>query len=85
MAVDRREHLGTLTATSWDLRATLEAQLRALTSLQRCIEDFKHTGDAEALQEIDKHLAIIAGLTDSVRETAAMGREQVAALQVTST
>jgi hypothetical protein len=85
MTVDRRDHLGTLTATSWDLRATLEAQLRALTALQRCIEDFKHTADAEARQEIDKHLAVIEGLTDSVRDTAAMGREQVATLQVTST
>jgi hypothetical protein len=45
-----------LSAMGWDLRGLGEAQLRSLTALQRCIEDFRKTGDPEAARGILKHI-----------------------------
>jgi hypothetical protein len=52
--------LNTLAAVAWDLRASAEAQIRSLTALQRCIDEYRDTADPKALDEIAKHLSAIA-------------------------
>jgi hypothetical protein len=45
-----------LSAMGWDLRALGEAQVRSLTSMQRCIEDYRKTADPDALTKIRQHI-----------------------------
>ena len=46
-----------LATVGWDLRALGEAQLRNLTAMQRCIEEYRESKDRNALAEIRKHIA----------------------------
>lgn len=45
-----------LAVTLWDLRANWEAQLRSMTAMQRCVEEYRLAGDPKALAETARHL-----------------------------
>ena len=45
-----------LSAIAWDLRTFAEAQVRTLTALQRCLDDYRKTREADALVEARKHV-----------------------------
>jgi hypothetical protein len=45
-----------LLALGWDLRSLGEAQVRSITAMQRCIEDYRKASDPEALREIRRHI-----------------------------
>jgi hypothetical protein len=54
--MDRTDRVELLSAIGWDVRGLGEAQLRSLTAMQRCIEDFRKTGDPDALAGIRRHV-----------------------------
>jgi hypothetical protein len=54
--MDRTDRAELLSAMGWDVRGLGEAQLRSLTAMQRCIEDFRTTGDLQALAGIRRHV-----------------------------
>jgi hypothetical protein len=58
-----------LSAIGWDLRALGEAQLRSLTSMQRCIEEFQATGDPHAADEIRRHAKALEERSVTVRDS----------------
>jgi hypothetical protein len=80
---DRTAESDLLSAIGWDLRALGEAQLRSLTSLQRCIEDFNKTGDADAAHGILRHAGEIEGRSPQVYEALRHLRETLAGIDET--
>lgn len=48
-----------LAATLWDLRANWEAQLRSMTAMQRCVDEYRLTADPKALTETARHLQTV--------------------------
>jgi hypothetical protein len=56
VAIDRSVKTELLSAIGWDVRALGESQLRSLTAMQRCIEDYRNSGDPEAAYGIRKHI-----------------------------
>jgi hypothetical protein len=50
------DHLGLLTVTLVDLRATLEAAFRTLNAAEACANQYRTHGDASALADATKHL-----------------------------
>lgn len=56
MTLNPPDALNLLATMTWDLRATVEAQLRSLTSLQRCLEEYREHGQAVALDQVADHL-----------------------------
>ena len=44
----------------WDLRASWEAQLRSMSALQCCVEEYRQTGDPNTLTETARHLDAVA-------------------------
>jgi hypothetical protein len=64
-----------LSAIGWDLRALGEAQLRSLTAMQRCIEDFRKSGDPEAARGILTHITELEDRSPHVHETLNVLRE----------
>ena len=79
-----RQALELLSATSWDVRTSAEAQVRTLTALQRFIEDYRRDGDPDALAQIAKHLATIATHARQVIESLTVASESLAALKPTA-
>jgi len=59
VSTDRPGKVEMLTVMGWDLRALGEAQLRSLTAMQRCIEDYRKTSDPHAASEIRRHMGDI--------------------------
>jgi hypothetical protein len=45
-----------LSPVGWEVRALGEAQLRSLTAMQRCIDEFQRTGDPEAAEGVRRHI-----------------------------
>lgn len=45
-----------LAVNLWDLRANWEAQLRSMTAMQRCVDEYRQTADPKALTETARHL-----------------------------
>jgi hypothetical protein len=70
-----------LSALGWDLRGLGEAQLRSLTSLQRCIDDFRRTGNLEAAREILRHIAELEARSPVIRETLRRLRDELVAVE----
>jgi hypothetical protein len=68
-----------MSAMGWDLRGLGEAQVRSLTAMQRCIEDFRK-GDRDAAVGILRHIGEIEGRSPQVAETLRELRAAVAAL-----
>jgi len=79
----QNEHLDELRAASWDMRASMEANARAMTALQRCIDDYRRTADPQALDEIVKHIAGIRGNLHRLRDGLADSGRLVDALKST--
>jgi len=75
------DHLDALTAAGWDLRASVEGQVRSLTAMQRCIESYRTDRGRDALAEIAKHLADVEGRCDAVRDALRFANDSVALLQ----
>jgi hypothetical protein len=61
-------HSDLLNASLWDLRANCEAQIRDLTAMQRCLDDFR-AGERGAVNEMDAHLHAIALRADAVNDS----------------
>ena len=85
MSDTRNEHLELLTAISWDVRASAEAQIRALTALQRCADDYRRTHDPAALDEIARHLADVDRRAGQVRDALTGAATTVESLKATHT
>jgi hypothetical protein len=73
-------NLDLLSAVSWDIRATLELRVRTLTSMQRCVDDYRATPHVNTLAEISKHLAILEGSTTHIENGISTARQAVRAL-----
>jgi hypothetical protein len=76
-----RQALELLSATSWDVRTSAEAQVRTLTALQGCIEEYRRDGDPDALAQIARHLATITTQARQVIESLSVASESLAALK----
>ena len=70
-----------LVTTAWDLRATVEAQLRTLTLLQRCLDEFRANGQRDALAEIARHVDAIESRVPCLHDALPQARKAIAALQ----
>ena len=81
MSTDRSPKIDILTAMGWDLRALGEAQLRSLTAMQRCIEDYRKTSDPDAASEIRRHVADIEQRSPHVQEALNSLRETLGELE----
>jgi hypothetical protein len=81
----RDENIKLLAAVSWDLRASAEAQLRALTSLQRCLDEYSNTHDQNALREIMEHVSTVDERVLEVQTATAVALTTVATLLATHT
>jgi len=68
-----------LSALAWDLRALAEAQVRSLTAMQRCIDDFRKTGDVAAAEGVLKHIGEIEGRSPQAAESLRLLRQEVLA------
>jgi hypothetical protein len=79
----RDEQIETLTAVSWDIRASAEAQVRALTALQRCLDDYGRTHDPHALSEMVRHLGEVEDRTAQVRQALPLATEALTTLIAT--
>jgi hypothetical protein len=69
MTLNAPDALNLIGTMAWDLRATVEAQLRSLTSLQRCLDEYRERGDAAALTAAAEHLEAFQSRIDVVLET----------------
>ena len=65
------------------MRASMEANARTLTALQRCIDDYRRTADPDALDEIVKHLRAIQSTTGHIREMVTVARASVRSIKKT--
>lgn len=83
MSRDRNGHIELLTAITWDVRASAEAQIRALTALQRCADDYRRTHDLDALNEIERHLADVERRAAQVRDSLTGAATAVESLKAT--
>jgi hypothetical protein len=79
----RSAHLDALRTASWDMRASMEANARTLTALQRCIDDYRRTADPDALDEIGKHIRAIRSTTGHIREVITVATASVKAIKKT--
>jgi hypothetical protein len=79
------DHLNVLAAIAWDIRASVEAQIRSLTSLQRCIEEYRATRSASALSEIVRHLDEVDARNTDVRATLPHAGDALAAIRAQQT
>lgn len=69
-----------LSAIGWDLRGLGEAQLRDLTAMQRCIDDFRRTSDREAAFGVLRHAGEIETRSPHVQEALGQLRDALAAI-----
>ena len=69
MPLNRADHVEVLSALGWDLRALGEAQVRSLTAMQRCIDDYRKTGDSDALREVRRHILELADRSHHAKES----------------
>ena len=53
------DEINMLAVTLWDLRASWEAQLRSMTAMQRCVDEYRRTADPKALTETSRHLQAV--------------------------
>lgn len=81
MTFTSSDHINLLAAVAWDLRATVEAQLRSLTALQRSLDEYRDTGRRGALDEITRHLDSIDSRMDPLCDGTPRARQSLAALQ----
>jgi hypothetical protein len=72
-----------LAATAWELRAAIEARARALTALQRCVEEYRAHPKRDTLEEISRHLALIEDTAEDVGDAVRIARDAVSALEST--
>jgi hypothetical protein len=79
----RHEQLDALRTASWDMRASMEANARTLTGLQRCLDDYRRTTDPDALDEIEKHIRSIRRTVGHIREVLAVAAASVKAIKKT--
>ncbi len=80
MAQNNYEIVGDLlSAMAWDLRALAEAQVRSLTAMQRCIDDFRKSGASAAADGILKHIGEIEGRSPHAAESLRLIRQEVLA------
>jgi hypothetical protein len=79
----RNDDLDALRTASWDMRASMEANARTLTALQRCIDDYRRTADPDALDEIGKHIRGIRRTAGHIREVLAVAAASVNAIKKT--
>jgi hypothetical protein len=70
-----------LSAMGWDLRGLAEAQVRSLTAMQRCIEDYGKTNDPTALSEIRRHVGDLQQRSQHAKESFAHVLEAVTDLE----
>jgi hypothetical protein len=75
---DALDLLGTM---AWDLRATVEAQLRSLASLQRCLEQYREDGQPAALHAAGEHLQAFRSRMEAVLETVPQASAALAVLR----
>ena len=80
MSIDPDMTVEVLSAIGWDLRALGEAQVRSLTAMQRCIEDYRKTSDPAAVSGILKHIDEIEGRSPKVHEALREIRETLRTL-----
>jgi hypothetical protein len=78
-----RDRLDALRTASWDMRASMEANARTLTALQRCIDDYRRSADPDALDEIVKHIRDIRGVAGHIRAVGAEAAASAKALKKT--
>jgi hypothetical protein len=78
---ERAGKIDLLSAVAWDLRALGEAQVRALTSIQRCIEEYRQTAGSQALLEMRKHLRVMETGAPQIREALKLLREALAGVE----
>jgi hypothetical protein len=79
-AVTGLDLLDLLSTAAWDVRATLEAQLRTLTSLQRCLDEYRDSADPKALRQVAEHLHSIDARMPALRDALPQAREALQAL-----
>jgi len=79
----QNKHLDELRVLSWDMRACMEANARAMTALQRCIDDYRRTADPHALHEIAKHIGSMRANLHRIRDGLADSGRLVDALKST--
>jgi hypothetical protein len=79
----RDENVELLTSISWDIRASAEAQLVALTSLQRCLDEYSSTHDYEQLREMMVHVSTVEQRVIEVQNAMAVAVTTVVTLQAT--
>ncbi len=79
--MDRTQQVDVLVAMGWDLRTLGEAQVRSVTALQRCIEEYRKSGDQSALREIRRCLTDLEARSHQAKESYRDLVEVVAALQ----
>jgi hypothetical protein len=81
----RDEHVELLTTISWDIRKSAEAQLVALTSLQRCLDEYREHHDYDTLREMMMHLSTVDQRVLEVQNAMAVAVTTVTTLQATHT
>jgi hypothetical protein len=74
-----------LSAMGWDLRALGEAQVRSLTAMQRCIDDYRKTLDLQALREVRRHISELDQRSYQTKDSFAHLLEIVTELESTHT
>jgi hypothetical protein len=72
-----------LSVMGWDVRGLGEAQLRSLTAMQRCIEDFRR-GDVKAAEGILKHIAELEVRSPVIQEALRLIRATLADADTTT-
>jgi hypothetical protein len=68
-----------LSAMAWDLRALAEAQVRSLTAMQRCIDDYRKSGASDAAEGILKHIGEIEHRSPQAAESLHLLRQEILA------
>jgi hypothetical protein len=74
-----------LNVMGWDLRVLAEAQVRSLTAMQRCIDDYRKTADLKALSEIRRHIAELDSRSHQAQGSYATLRDTVRQLEILHT
>jgi len=75
------EHAKLLKSTCDDARASTETQERAVTAVERCLDDYRRTADPEALAEIPAHVATIDTHGRRILDAATLASASVAVLK----
>lgn len=75
-----------LAVAAWDIRTSVEAQIRSLTALQRAIDAYRDEGRGEdMLESIAQHLSAVERQHVDIGAALPMARESLSRLQVDHT